>query len=447
MTSAIDSTIAQDFDKAKAEASSREDPSCLFELLLSFGEELKPHIVSNGLLLEIWRVLDLMQRQIRKFPLPKDDAHTKAAVRLVFLLRLVLGADPASEHYNYVLEAVSDCIDPDGLVLGCFQTTLELLQLPNFSSAVPLVDPVYRNALQLLKEAREGNHPQWKACFSSCLRRVFLTCREHGMESLNDSALKRVLLLFSRPSLAPQFLDSLIALPECGERTKGALVLAFQIFGAAYRRNAAIIISTCAAKLVEECADNVNMRVECLAVLSRVHARWCDSAEGEAKPAWSESAIQNLMQSALFDPSVRVRRSAAQLISKLQPDSDCVAEQELLYLCFLKLRDNDEKVRRAAFRRLADFPLATLAQHFQACDWQLVFQHGFREEGTAEDVQELLYDYLLSAELQGPPSSRLALLGRRLQARDLFRLALAENIETIFKGELPFWGYQDTAVE
>lgn len=60
---------------------------------------------------------------------------------------------------------------------------------------------------------------------------------------------------------------------------------------------------------------------------------------------------------------------------------------ELLYLCFLKIRDNDEKVRRAAFRRLADFPLATLAQHFQACDWQLVFQHGFREEGTADDVQ------------------------------------------------------------
>jgi hypothetical protein len=29
--------------------------------------------------------------------------------------------------------------------------------MPNFSSAVPLVDPVYRNALQLLKEAREGN--------------------------------------------------------------------------------------------------------------------------------------------------------------------------------------------------------------------------------------------------------------------------------------------------
>jgi hypothetical protein len=35
--------------------------------------------------------------------------------------------------------------------------SVQLLQMPNFSSAVPLVDPVYRNALQLLREASEGN--------------------------------------------------------------------------------------------------------------------------------------------------------------------------------------------------------------------------------------------------------------------------------------------------
>lgn len=48
-----------------------------------------------------------MQHQDKKFPFLGDDAHTEAALRLVFLLRLVLGADPASEHYNYVLEAVA----------------------------------------------------------------------------------------------------------------------------------------------------------------------------------------------------------------------------------------------------------------------------------------------------------------------------------------------------
>lgn len=62
-------------------------------------------------------------------------------------------------------------------------------------------------------------------------------------------------------------------------------------------------------------------------MLSRVHERWCDEVEGAVKPAWSHAAVQDVMQSCLFDPSVRVRRSATHVISKLQPDRDCVAEQ------------------------------------------------------------------------------------------------------------------------
>jgi hypothetical protein len=62
---------------------------------------------------------------------------------------------------------------------------------------------------------------QWRACFSACLHRVLLTCREHGVAALQGPSVKRVLLLFSRPSLASQFLDALLALPECRERTKG----------------------------------------------------------------------------------------------------------------------------------------------------------------------------------------------------------------------------------
>lgn len=61
--------------------------------------------------------------------------------------------------------------------------------------------------------------------------------------------------------------------------------------------------------------------------------------------------------------------------------------------------------------------------------------------------QELLYDYLLSPELQGPPSRRFVLLCGRIQNRELFRLALAENIGAIFKGELSFWGYRDAAAK
>lgn len=70
MTSSMEATIAEDFGKARGDALSRNDPSCLFESLLSFGEELKPHMVSDGLLLEIWsevqeRVVDLLDTQKR----------------------------------------------------------------------------------------------------------------------------------------------------------------------------------------------------------------------------------------------------------------------------------------------------------------------------------------------------------------------------------------------
>lgn len=74
---------------------------------------------------------------------------------------------------------------------------------------------------------------------------------------------------------------------------------------------------------------------------------------------------------------------------------------ELLYLVFLKLRDNDERVRCAAFRRLADFPMSTLAHYFQGSDWQLVFQHGFREEGTTGHVQVRRNESLFSLSFVG----------------------------------------------
>lgn len=58
-------------------------------------------------------------------------------------------------------------------------------------------------------------------------------------------------------------------------------------------------------------------------------------------------------------------------------------------------------------------------------------------------MQEILYDYLLSDELHGPPSIRLSQLGE-LRDRQLFHDALADNIEVVFRKELHDWGYQRT---
>lgn len=60
--------------------------------------------------------------------------------------------------------------------------------------------------------------------------------------------------------------------------------------------------------------------------------------------------------------------------------SFCIFVAELLYTVFMKIRDEDEKVKLLAFQRLLRFPMKLLHSNFRARDWKLIFYHAMAHE-------------------------------------------------------------------
>eukprot|EP00249_Psilotum_nudum_P005463 c188_g1_i1 orf=77-1024(-) len=301
---------------------------------------------------------------------------------------------------------------------------------------------IWNSSWNLLEELRQLNEDEWNACFTSMLHAFLTKYLKDGRSVLENMPMKYLFQLFSKPTLARTFLDSITVCPEFhGDLVKSVLAAAFQIFELAYKKHHMIIISCCLAKLVDDHSDTVFLRLECLTLAGKMHnlIRPVMSESLDTDLTWKLEAVQNLTISILHDSSVRVRRLVLRML--LQEYGNVMEEKELLDIILLKIRDQDDKVRLLAFQRLIKFPMEILTANIQGHDWRPIFKQGLSEERREICIiaEALLVEYLTTDAISMSPSQRLKELGFLESTKhDMYYKIIEKHINCIFEKERAF---------
>ncbi|GBG75775.1 hypothetical protein CBR_g21019 [Chara braunii] len=212
------------------------------------------------------------------------------------------------------------------------------------------------------------------------------------------------------------------------DRAKPTLAAAMELFEIAYERHPRVVLECCAARLCDE-RSNLSTCRECLSLMSRIHSTISSRRQqhhhqhqhqqgaheeqqqqqqqreeqeaqeepyvlrvgsgasgmggGDSHSHWSGAAAGNLLRTVMYDPRVRIRRHAMDLLCCLRTDYGDIEKENLLYAALVKMRDQDSHVRRRAFEILGKFPFTFLHDNLKDEDWQMVF-----EEGLSSDVFE-----------------------------------------------------------
>ncbi|KAH9290094.1 hypothetical protein KI387_034211, partial [Taxus chinensis] len=318
-----------------------------------------------------------------------DLCDEASIVKLSFLFHLFLSEPPDILHLMN---------NPHSLfiVQAGFQLFLDLFSsklMPLFCQAGIL----WVGAWKLLEDLQQLNEDEWDACLATVLHQILSYYMSKGPTVLQKAPMKFFIQLLAKPCFARSFLDSITLFPDSsnGSADKGVL-----------------------GKV-------------------RSHMTW-NMMEHDAVQTWPAEAIHDIMTSVLSDSSVRVRRSAIQLLLQIEPPE--VDAKELLYTIFLKIRDEDEKVKLLAFQRLIRFPMKLLYSNFEARDWKLIFQHALTHEGSHvyHIAKDLFLRYLSSDSV--PPSRRLKMLDfAHKDNYEKYGELIGNHIAEIFEMETKFF--------
>ncbi|MCO5546707.1 hypothetical protein L7F22_000143 [Adiantum nelumboides] len=328
----------------------------------------------------------------RKSPFSSSKYEESSLASLYILVRLTM------DQYEENFLATTLLFKGTSLknVRFAFQMILKLFQTEEVST-LNIVQPAWT----LLEDLREADEEEWSGCLSALLHEILKIYMEKGPTCLEGQPTKALLRLFSSKAFAGAFLDCITIYPDSHRSAAGLLSAAFQIFELVFAEHPDIIIACCLTKVMDEKSDMVPVRLQCLNLVGRIQARKLsimedsDSLDNE----WSEDAIRSLFTILLHDSSIRVRRSAMEIFANLSA-SNIVEEKELLKICLLKARDQDEKVRFMAFQTLRNFPVKILADSLTEADWKALFERGFSEQkkeiiALVEDLCLDFYPHLL----------------------------------------------------
>ncbi|XP_057842641.2 uncharacterized protein LOC131052076 isoform X1 [Cryptomeria japonica] len=366
------------------------------------AESVAVWIVSKKPLIE--GLLHIMVFRQSNIDLAFGDVHNEASiVKLAFLFRLFLLEPPDILHLMN---------NPHSLfiVQAGFQLFLDLFG----SKLMPLLCQdgiLWDGAWKLLEDLQQLNEDEWDACLATVLHQIISFYLSKGPTVLQKAPMKFLIQLLAKPCFARSFLESITLFPDSSNVSadKIAIHAALQIFETVYKSSPLTIVTNCASKLVDPYTDSALVRLECLSLLGKIRLHMASGIiEHGALQTWPAEAIYNIMTSVLSDSSVRVRRSAIQLLLQIEPPE--VDEKELLYTVFLKTRDQDKRVKLLAFQRLIRFPMQLLYSNFEARDWKLIFQQALANEGSHvyHIAKDLLLKFLSSDSM--PPSRRLKML-------------------------------------
>ncbi|KAI5078539.1 hypothetical protein GOP47_0006210 [Adiantum capillus-veneris] len=366
----------------------------------------------------------------------KSKYDEDSLVRLYVLLRLTL--DQSEENNNLLATTLLFKWNSSKSVRFGFQMILNLFQ----SEAVPKLN-ILQPAWALLEDLRQADEEEWSGCLSALLYRILKIYLEKGPTCLEELPTKALLGLFSSKAFARTFLDCITVYPDLHKSVAGALSAAFQIFELVFAKHPEIITACCLTKAVDEKSDMVLLRLQCLNLVGKIQAhKWSFMEDSDSLDSgWSEDAIRSLFTILLHDSSIRVRRAAMQIFMNLSA-INVVHEKELLKVCLMKARDQDEKIRFMAFQTLRNSPVKTLADCLMEADWKALFERGFSEEKkeTQVLVEALCLDFLTTELLPKSPSTRLqflGLIGEESSPKQPLSF-LYNNVESIFYKELEY---------
>lgn len=239
-------------------------------------------------------------------------------------------------------------------------------------------------------------------------------------------------MFLANPDLADTILFSLIKVAESNESSlKDGYGPALNLFEEIFAESPQYPFSSCAAVLGSDPPEIMQLRLECMAALERA----LDGVSNGKPDVWSEQAQTDLIHAMLFDPGVRIRRGALQILAMSPTLEDC-----FLTALVMKTRDVDKKVRLAAFQALLDFPMNVLWRTLSVDNWAAIFWCGFASEDNQSKIykasQCLLLKYLTPEDAYVLPSTGLQQLSGVFETLDELLHALRGITPSILEKEV-----------
>jgi hypothetical protein len=152
-------------------------------------------------------------------------------------------------------------------------------------------------------------------------------------------------------------------------------------------RSAALLLGL-SALTRPEAGCGVEWRCEALEGMQRCAARFMedhpDADDGLHAWLWAPAALDALLSTLLYDPSIKCRRAAVDAAAVVAVPGDTAAAGALVRTLAAKARDKDCQVAVAALELLVQVPAAVMADCFDEQTWQQLVVAGLRASAGGE---------------------------------------------------------------